>query len=229
MVNIESNFKIEKKVGEERKNNREEDLLREIEALSNKLHDAKETDKEKLDELLADIAMVFEENGMLENDYNNVLNIARAYPECIVRREDPRALFEAIVKDVPFKIEFDGGSEYPNGAVLGNDGSGLRVPYEWGFSKLGKGEAVLVVGIKQGDDLSVRHLADTEGLHYGNAEARSNMRVVSGRVFPDNLVFTILRVPLKLLEGGHFDNEKLGKTKQFGFILFSRKMKKGTE
>lgn len=184
-------------------------------------------DEKRSKDLLHEVRQTLEEHGAHEEDFNTYLHfIAAKYPgvgtntECvIVRREDPKVLLHAVETGEPINIRFREdihvGAAYPNASVLGWDASGLRIPYQRGFGKVGTGKIIAVIGfVPNTEKMHVFPLPKGTYAHYSDSVEREKIRMVEGDVFPEDLKFVIFRFPRNVfpkseMTEAEFENEKV--------------------
>lgn len=195
---------------------------------------------ESSSELLKNITEYFSEHGgMLEPDFSRYIHrIAAEYPGLIVRREDPSALLRALEtgESIPIRFhgEAHGGAAYPNAGVLGWDASGLSIPYQRGFGKIGDGKIVLVTGFVPNEQrVHVDSLPIGSYPHYNNPGERENIRMVEGDVDTKNdLKFVSIRFPRSLFPESQMTEAELDNENVFHIsrlYSFNSALKKETD
>lgn len=174
-------------------------------------------DTQRASELIREVNEYFAEHGgRLETDFSKYINrMAALHPDMVVRREDPARILHALGTGEPFEIRFrddaHGGAAYPNAGVLGLDASGLRIPYQRGFGKIGDGKIVLVVGfIPDQMKMHADPLPPGTYTHYNEPGEREKIRMVEGDVDPaKDLKFVSLRFPRALFPEDQMTDDEL--------------------
>lgn len=138
--------------------------------------------------------------GHLNDDFQGTLqNIAKKYSKVIVRRERPEAFLKALDEGrmlVSFNPDAHGGAAYPNAGMLGQDLSGLTIPYTRGFGDIGGGSIVLITGVIPGKDLTVMDIPNNSYPYYRGKD-RNQVKMIEGKIGIKDLKFVIMRVPRK--------------------------------
>lgn len=186
-------------------------------ALFTSLDESLGVDEKKAEKLLHEMDAYFAlHGGKREQDFNNYIHLISAqYPRMIVRREKPDNLFNALETGEPLSIRFNknnhGGVAYPNAAEIGWDGSGLRVPYQWGFGKVGEGKVVMVVGFTPNTEHVLNApLPPASYPNYTDPDIREKIRMVEGDIDMENdLKFAIVRFPRKFFPENEMTEEEL--------------------
>jgi hypothetical protein len=140
----------------------------------------------------------------VENAEEMIQILARKNPGMIVRRETPKPLLNVLSKGERLQIRFDpeahGKKAYPNAGVLGDDGFGLKIPFQRGFGKIdetegGQGKTVCIVGFMPGEGIRSKTIPRDEYPHYPNGRERGLIRMVEGEVPSEDIRFILLRIP----------------------------------
>lgn len=180
-------------------------------------------DQERSSELVRLVNEYFAEHGgKLEPDFSRYINrMAALHPEMVVRREDPARLLHSLETGEPLAIRFredaHGGAAYPNAGTLGVDASGLRIPYQRGFGKIGDGKIVLVVGFLPDQMKMHAHpLPPGTYTHYNELGEREKIRMVEGDVDPNkDLRFVSIRFPREIFPEDQMTEDELDNEQVF--------------
>ncbi len=148
---------------------------------------------------------ISELGGRLEEDSSvGMQRLAQQDPGMIVRRESPKSFIDALENEKPLPIRFDpeahGGDPYPNAGVLGDDGFGLRIPFQRGFGGVsseegGKGKIISIIGFVPGASIHAVPMPLAMYPHYKQGKERSMIRMVEGEVLPEDVRFFMVRIP----------------------------------
>jgi len=173
--------------------------LRELESVATDRDRAPDAIREMLDQLSA---FFVEEGAAPSPDVERTLReLVQEHPRLIVRRENPRALLQALAANQPLPIRFDPGAHsgepYPNAALLDSGLEGLRIPYQRGFSTIETGALVFVIGFTPSEEMRVQPIPKDAYAHYAGAD-RSRVRMVDGVVSRDDLRFVLVRFPRRM-------------------------------
>lgn len=174
-------------------------------------------DEEATEKLLDEMDSYFARHGGTPelNLGSYIQRVSGEHPEIVVRRERPEKLFDALESGEMLAIrprkDSHASELYPNAGELGWDGSGLRIPYERGFGKVGEGKVVMVVGFMPNPEhLRNMPLPSGEYAHYTDPNERSKIRMVEGDVDPVNdLRFVIVRIPRTVFPESKMTPEEL--------------------
>ncbi len=174
-------------------------------------------DEEIAEKLLHEMDAYFAlHGGKREFNFNKYIHLISAkYPHMIVRRENPDELFNSLETGEPISIRFRKDEHdsvaYPNAAEIGWDGSGLRIPYQWGFGKVGKGKVVVVIGFTPNTESVINvPLPANSHPNYTDKKIREKIRMVEGDIdVKDDLKFAIVRFPRKFFPENEMTDEEL--------------------
>ncbi len=114
----------------------------------------------------------------------------------VVRREDPDRLMEAVLKEAPLSIQFDGNLPYANSVVWDPDRDGPRGLDNAILEGYGHRDyVVLVYGFEKPEDFFLEKHEQSQQSFAGMD--RSRVRAAAGFVPPENIRFITMRVPIK--------------------------------
>lgn len=149
---------------------------------------------------------------------------AKIADKVLVRREDPKKVFELLTekKDIPFvfdeKITSGRGDAYANCAVYDKaTGDGLKDAFQEGWSQL-EGVAT-VMGFEKGEDMTIE-APENSVQEIGGLE-RNRVRIARGVIHSRNVKFVVVRAPKKLLGDSARDSGS-GKFVFRGFLFDSK-------
>lgn len=136
-----------------------------------------------------------EEFGNIQELYNKIPN------KTLVRREDPKKLFDLIVDKKDINLDFDQkivgdkGDAYANCAEY-MGGKGLVNAFNEGWSHLGG--VTMVMGFGNGSDYTVEVPEDST-VKIGDLD-RQYVRIVKGTIHDKNVKFVVIRAPQKFVD-----------------------------
>ena len=170
---------------------------------------------EKTDETYFAIREILQNGGYSE--FKNVNDVFKTLPDTsiIVRREDPRRIFELLSEANEYKIGFENDDERYSNCVEWNfkrDGSAnIHNAYMEGFSDLNN--VVAVVGFEQASDDDILKLPDAQQNFYGLQ--RDKVRSFKGTVNQEKIKFVNLRIPAHLLPENELTETELDRLHTF--------------
>jgi hypothetical protein len=143
-------------------------------------------------------------------EFNNVNDAYRTLPakDFIVRREDPRQVFELLSKAGSYNIDYVGDDPYSNCAVWNprtSGKAGLENAYAEGLTELN--HVVTIVGFRPHETDSLLQLPDAQRNFHGLE--RQYVRSFKGTVDTESIVFINLRIPAHLLPESELTEDEL--------------------
>ncbi len=180
-------------------------------------------DEKNTEKLLQEMDSYFAKyGGIKEEEFGSYIHrISALFPKMIVRRENPDELFNALETNDSVKIRFredaHGGVAYPNAAEIGWDGSGLRIPYQWGFGKVGEGKVVMVIGFTpNANEVLNAPIPPNSYPGYTDPMVRGKLRMIEGDIdMKNDLKFAIVRFPRKFFPESEMTDKELDQEEVF--------------